>query len=793
MMPLRPALVLLTVSVLSTLSLPPATESLATSASPANEIQPRPTLPVATDGDPVNLSTGLYIQDDRDFFLPDVIPISFTRTYRPGDLVHHPFGIGAMHSYELYLHPNSLCSEISVIMPDASRVRYLRTAGTNCQDSALVHASTPTPYSGSSLKWENTEQKWVLRRKDGSIYRFMGPFLRLVEFQDGSGNTLTIARNKSGTVTSMTSPCGLWLKFTNNGSLIEGIEDSFGRITRYQYDFHGRLVQVRHPNGALSNYTYDGSHQMVTIGDEYGVSFSHQYDDRGRVTAQVYPDATSYQFRYVTDDKGKIRITIAKNRRGHVRILTFNDAGYTARDTRALGRPEENTTVYEWQEGTNQLLRTIESGVSAPADSVGHEAKKRNPASQGETSSRSGGQDPAEGNATSALNSAETTQQRDWSVALENIPALEHGELTTPLIAQRFAFCRGEKPLSLITAKTPWNRKEIDNMWEQLISAEQYEIIQFLDGHSANPATHVQSRSNTILLEDRREAYGWGLFKGGGWTVKGQLESELPVEGGIWQLYSKAVIRWSPGLLQPSYKDRTWEFQLILRNAVNRQKITQLQSVIIPEADILNEGIPAEMVLKGQLRYDESRGVVTIIIVGVKNPLEIKVPVVSSFASFPSSLDIAIGASRSSLDLFALGTTYYIQNKFEEAIGPYQRALDLEKETPKFQKVLWRVLINHLGIAYGITRDLKRAKETIEYGLSLDPSYPMFHYNLACTYAEMGDLENTMTSLENAYKNRANHNPGEALPDPRTDASFQRFMKNEKFINFLDSVTATRT
>jgi YD repeat-containing protein len=803
---LRPALVVLALSVISTLSLLLAKESLATRAVPQNEIQPRPSLPVATDGDPVDLSTGLYILDETDFFLPDVIPITFTRTYRPGDPASRPFGIGTMHSYELYLLRNGLCSEVRLILPDGGRIRYLRTAGTNCYDSTLVHTSTPTRFNESSLKWEKNEQKWVLRRKDGSIYRFasggldrsLTPFMSLVEFQDGSGNTLTIARDKLGRVTSITSPCGLWMRFAyDQGNRVTKISDILGRLITYEYDVSGRLLSVRYPDDQASRYTYDGAHQMLTIDDKSGMSFSHRYDASGRVVEQSYPDGMSYQFRYVTDDKGNIRITIVKNRRGHVRIVTFNDARYTVRDTRALGRPEEHTTIYEWQEGTGHLLRAIELDKSTPS-SDGNDAKKKNPASQGETSARGGGEDPAEDNDASGGNSAVTIRQQGKSVPLESIPADERGELTTPFPAKRLAFCLGEKALSRVSAENPWNRKEIDNAWEQLIRYEQYEIIQFLDRHSANPTTHAQSGSNTLLLEDRREAYGGGLLKGGGWTISGRLESELPVEGGIWQLYSKAITRWFPGfanLLQPWYKDRVWEFQLLLRNAVNRQELTQLKSIHVSESD-LNEATPTqsmvEKVPRGRLLYDEGRGVVTIVILGVKKPLEVEVPVVSSFASFPSSHDVGNASSSSSLDLFRSGSKFYIQNKFAEAIGPYQQALDLEKENPKLDKIPWRVLVDNLGMAYGITGDLKRAKETFEYGLSKDPSYSMFHYNLACTYAEMGNLESTMISLKKAYTYRANHNPGESIPDPRTDSSFQRFMKNDKFLKFLDSVTATR-
>src|SRR5207247_130928 len=82
---LRPALVLLAVIVTSTLSLLLAKESLATRPLPPNEVRLKLTMPVATGGDPIDLSTGLFFAEHTDFFLPDVIPIMFTRTYRTAD------------------------------------------------------------------------------------------------------------------------------------------------------------------------------------------------------------------------------------------------------------------------------------------------------------------------------------------------------------------------------------------------------------------------------------------------------------------------------------------------------------------------------------------------------------------------------------------------------------------------------------------------------------------------------------------------------------------------------------
>jgi tetratricopeptide (TPR) repeat protein len=137
------------------------------------------------------------------------------------------------------------------------------------------------------------------------------------------------------------------------------------------------------------------------------------------------------------------------------------------------------------------------------------------------------------------------------------------------------------------------------------------------------------------------------------------------------------------------------------------------------------------------------------------------------------------------------GSKDYLLRRYKEAIASYQKGLELEKkerQERRLDKTSWRVLVDNLGMAYGVTGDLKHAKETFEYGLSEDPRYPMFYYNMACTYAETNDLASTLTYLKKAFEYKANAIPGEGMPDPRKDDSFQRFMKNPEFRKLVDSL-----
>ena len=161
------------------------------------------------------------------------------------------------------------------------------------------------------------------------------------------------------------------------------------------------------------------------------------------------------------------------------------------------------------------------------------------------------------------------------------------------------------------------------------------------------------------------------------------------------------------------------------------------------------------------------------------------------FADILNSMHID-KVQRSSRELLGQASGLYLQHNYQGAIGPYSQALELEKENPTLQKSLWYVLVDNLGMSYGITGNLQKAKETFEYGVSRDPEYPLFYYNLACTYAEMDDANEAKDYLKKAFDHKANTLPGESMPDPRKDDSFQKLMKNKEFRELAETLARLR-
>lgn len=152
------------------------------------------------------------------------------------------------------------------------------------------------------------------------------------------------------------------------------------------------------------------------------------------------------------------------------------------------------------------------------------------------------------------------------------------------------------------------------------------------------------------------------------------------------------------------------------------------------------------------------------------------------------SLTIVPAPTAGSLDHFRAGSAPYLRGQFNHAIPHYEQAIALERAHPVLSKSLWRVLVHNLGIAYAATGDLARAKATIEYGLSQDTMNPLFHYDLARTYAGMNERDGAMQALHDAFLHFRQGPERDPIPDPRQDVSFRRLMLDPAFRTLTESL-----
>jgi tetratricopeptide (TPR) repeat protein len=140
------------------------------------------------------------------------------------------------------------------------------------------------------------------------------------------------------------------------------------------------------------------------------------------------------------------------------------------------------------------------------------------------------------------------------------------------------------------------------------------------------------------------------------------------------------------------------------------------------------------------------------------------------------------------LEDFGYGSYYFLKKDYLNAAKHYERLLRREDSGSALNRNSWRVLIDQLGMSYGLSGELAKAKDLFEWAIMQDAEYPMFYYNLACTFAEMGDPEQALSNLRLAFRYKTNMLPKETFPDPKSDDSFKKYRRNKQFWTELEKL-----
>jgi tetratricopeptide (TPR) repeat protein len=132
---------------------------------------------------------------------------------------------------------------------------------------------------------------------------------------------------------------------------------------------------------------------------------------------------------------------------------------------------------------------------------------------------------------------------------------------------------------------------------------------------------------------------------------------------------------------------------------------------------------------------------------------------------------------------FVTASKAFLQQDYPAAAKSYQKVIDLEKNKRTLSKKYFLVLVDNLGMSYGISGKLDKAKNIFDYGLTQYSDYPLFYYNLACTYGEQKKMDEAIAQLRTAFKYKANVLDGETMPDPLKDDSFRYFVDKKEFVD----------
>jgi YD repeat-containing protein len=311
----------------------------------------------------IDLATGLYVREDEDLIVGGTPALALRRTYLSGDRVSRQFGAGTTHAGELYLIGDSGRFQwAELILADGGRVRFDRISfGTLFLNAMFEHRGTPSEWQQARLGWTGTD--WALRRRDGSLARFMScdpgsaQSCSITQERGRSGHVTRYRRNASGRLMRIEASQDRWIAFDYDGrNRIARAHDSTGQEVRYEYDERGRLGTVKAADGTERRYTYSHRDEMVGISEPRS-SIENRFDDNGRCIRQVnrFPDEIEpyiFDFAYVTEGDHVIQAE-SRQSGGLSSVYTFNKDRYMMTETWSRADGVTASFTYERDSATN--------------------------------------------------------------------------------------------------------------------------------------------------------------------------------------------------------------------------------------------------------------------------------------------------------------------------------------------------------------------------------------------------------------------------------------------------------
>jgi YD repeat-containing protein len=262
----------------------------------------------------VDLHTGRFILRQADLFVPDVMPLSLTRTYIAWDSHSRAFGIGANHPYDIcptgtrfpytYMDLN-LEDFYQVHMPRISK-------GTGYADAVFRHRETSSEFYGAQVAWNG--DGWTLSFLDGRKFYFpeaynAGSYAQgaATAMVDAQGNRIQLKRSQVRNLEELISPSGRKIAFSYDAlNRITQAQDDAGNIRKYSYDSSGHLEAVADANDVLYRFEYEPLMSdagfdpwlLTAVLDGKGNAIVRNKYLWGRVSEQHLGDGTILRYEY---------------------------------------------------------------------------------------------------------------------------------------------------------------------------------------------------------------------------------------------------------------------------------------------------------------------------------------------------------------------------------------------------------------------------------------------------------------------------------------------------------------
>lgn len=281
-----------------------------------------------------DMSVGLFVQQQMDFYYDESPPVRFARVYRPHDNWSRAFGIGTTDAFDELL-VGVYGSWCDVVLADGSRIHYRRNRLNFLTQDYRASKGWRYPFGGTLLHYDG--RIWTLKLTDGWTMLFPNGYWghrpqqdALIGLHDDRGHKFDMARDGEGNLLHLTTPVGhrIDFRYDSEGRVIHAA-DNQGRTVDYAYDAGGRLVSVKDSAGHSEKYVYDAKSQMTRIEDGSGrVILANTYDGAGWVIRQQLDDGQTFTYAYQRDEGGNVRRAEFTDPAGDRVIYHFDSGGF---------------------------------------------------------------------------------------------------------------------------------------------------------------------------------------------------------------------------------------------------------------------------------------------------------------------------------------------------------------------------------------------------------------------------------------------------------------------------------
>jgi YD repeat-containing protein len=272
--------------------------------SPVNEFQ-------------VDLHSGMFVLRQTDFFIPEVMPLSLTRTYRPWDSQRRAFGPGTNHPYDICPTMTRFpYTYVDLNLEDGRQIHFARISkGTGYADAVFRHDKTSSEFYGAQIAWNG--DGWTLDFRDGRRFLFPEAYHGKTfahgapyEMRETGGQRILLKRDKRRNLENLISPSGhtITFKYDEADRIIEAVDDA-GDIRKYAYDSSGYLATVSDASHLLYRFeyklfhyaTYDWPLMTAVINGGGRVLLQNIYKDtdRGMISEQRLANGDVYRYGYL--------------------------------------------------------------------------------------------------------------------------------------------------------------------------------------------------------------------------------------------------------------------------------------------------------------------------------------------------------------------------------------------------------------------------------------------------------------------------------------------------------------